>query len=462
MAIVTVLWFSPALRAQSTPETGSEGTVRDLTTLLAAERERVTALEAEIVRRREALTELGQRLDALVRSAAEGQPPRPAAPSGAAIPETKAADTPDIPRFDFYSDALLRLATLHQDFDGCVGCPARTVGRMRVRFGVQGQLTPGLRAVVGLATGELNDPNTVYQTFGGNLGRKVASWDRAYLVFHPKRASWLELTGGKFPYPWVRSSMTFDVDFYPEGGTARLSFATAHAGPISSLSLQALQVVVNEQASGPDMLLTGGQAIVGLKLTNRVASRLILTEANLSRPEHVLRAQMDGSNVGVRNTNAIVGIGTSAVYQSRFRYANVMLENVVQTHWPSLPVTAALEYQHNLRASSSRDTGLSFRLDAGRAQRAGDWTFGWHVFRVEQDAILAALGESDWRGPSNVLQHRFAVSRTLHEHTQALFTWYRGRTLDRRVPGALLAPNLPSGQADPWTNRFYFDILYRF
>jgi len=215
--------------------------------------------------------------------------------------------------------------------------------------------------------------------------------------------------------------------------------------------------VANEQANGPDTLLVGGQAIAALK-TGRVASRIIATGFDIQHPEHVLRAQLDGTDIGVRNTNLMIG----NTYASGFRYANLMLENEITTAWPSLPVVATVEWHRNLRAASARDTAASVRFDAGRPQRRGDWLFGWHVFRVEQEAIMSGFGESDWRAPSNVLQHRIASGVNLHDHVQALFTWYRGRTLDRDAPGALLVPNLRAGSRDPWANRFYFDLLYRY
>ena len=81
---------------------------------------------------------------------------------------------------------------------------------------------------------------------------------------------------------------------------------------------------------------------------------------------------------------------------------------------------------------------------------------------MEQDAILSALGESDWRAPSNVLQQRFAVNRMVHPNVQLSFTLYRGRTLDSSLPGALLAPNLTRGLGDPWMNRVYLDVTYKY
>ena len=460
LVFATTVLTGSALQAQPAADAES---VRELGAELAAERLRITDLELEIQRRNATLASLASRIEALE---ALMKAPTTIAATVAAIPSQPAAAAtvpPERPRFEVNGETLLRFATLHQQYPNCDGCPARTVGRMRLRFGVQGQLAPGIRAVVGLATGELNDPNTVYQTFGGNLSRKVVSWDRAYLTFRPPKASWMELTAGKFPYPWVRSSMTFDVDFYPEGASQKFSFDLKNAGPLRNVSLQTLQVVVNEQANTSDTLLLGGQGIGVLRLTNRVTTRLIATGIDIKRPEHVLRAQLDGSNVGVRNTNLIIVDGGQASYASGFRYANVIVENAVRTRWESMPVTAAFEFQRNLRAvSDARDSATSFRLDAGRAQQRGDWLFGWHFFNVEQESNMSALGESDWRAPGNVRQHRFAVNFMLADHVQGLFTLYRGRTLDTSVPGAVLVPGISAGRSEPWANRFYFDVLYRF
>ena len=475
---------SPAAHAPAPAGPAGAGTpgrddLADLTALFMAERERIAALQAELDRRSVALADISNRLATLERrlapsaglvapvpseaGSAAALIERVAAPHPRAATESPAAETPATPpRFDFYADTLVRLATLHQQYDGCVGCPDRTIGRFRLRFGAEGRLAPGLRAVFGLSAGELNDPNSVYQTFGSNLSRKVATWDRGYLNYRPTRAPWIDLTAGKFPYPWLRSSMTFDVDFYPEGLSERVSFEPKTAGPLRAVSAQGVQIVVNEQAGGPDTLLIGGQGAAAFDLGNHLTTRLAFTGMDMRRPEHVLRSQLDGSNTGVRNTNAIVLVDGHAMYASGFRYANLILENAVKTPWESMPLTVTAEYQRNLRAANDRDTGLSFRVDAGRQRRPGDWGFAWHVFRVEQEAIMSALGESDWRAPSNVFQHRFFVTFTLHDHVQALFTWYRGRTLKQDVPGAVLVPGLSPGQREPWANRLYFDMLYRF
>ena len=429
------------------------GTLREQ---VDAELRRITELEKALQESRAALERLSTQIGTVAAVETEA-----ATPTTAATSPVPAASTPERPRFDFYADTLVRLATLHQGYDRCDGCPDRTIGRFRLRFGAEGRMAPGVRAVFGLSAGELNDPNSVYQTFGGNLGRKTATWDRAYLVVRPTRVPWLELQAGKFPYPWLRSSMTFDVDFYPEGASERVFLDVKHVGVLRNLSAQSFQVVVNEQASAPDMLLIGGQAMSTWKV-GAVSTRVAFTAVDVKRPDLILRSQIDGSNVGVKNTNAIVVDTSGARYASGFRYANLIVESAIPTRWEAWPITAAMEYHRNTRAVSDRNAAASVRFDAGRQQKTGDWAFSWHTFRVEQDAIVSAMGESDWRTPSNVLQHRIGVIYTAQEHVQALFTWYRGRTLDSSVPGAVLIPGWKAGQTEPYANRLYFDLAYRF
>ena len=444
----------------------SDAGIAALRAELQAERARIETLQHELDARLDALAALSARIDAVSGAPAGPAAAVPAPPAPGVVaqvpvspPESPAAPAP--PRFDFYADTLVRLATLHQGYDGCEGCPDRNIGRMRLRMGVEGRLGPGVRGVLGLSTGELNDPNSVFQTFGGNLGRKAATFDRGFISYRPTRAPWVEVSAGKFPYPWTRSSMTFDVDFYPEGASERVTWESKRRGVLRGLSLQGMQVVVNEQPEGADTLLVGGQATATIAWRG-VTTRALATAIDVRRPDFVLRAQQDGTDISVRNTNAIVGPAPLSRYLSGFRYANLIVENTVATRWPALPLTVTLEWQRNVKAATTRDSAASFRAEAGRQVRRGDWFASWHVFRVEQDAIVSALGESDWRAPSNVLQHRFGLVYTAQEHVQTLFTWYRGRTLDTGVADAVVVPGLRPGAREPWANRLYFDVVYRF
>jgi hypothetical protein len=459
VASATSLWliFCGAAAAVAQPPPPD---VRAIAAALAEEQARITELKAELDRRSAALAELTRVLEAVSPSQVVTAPAQPTPPKP--TPDAPAAPPPVPPRFQFYGETKVRYETLRHDYEDCVGCPDRKRGRLRLRFGAEGRVAPDFTAVLGFGVGELNDPNTVYVNLGDNFSRKVATWDRGYVEYHPSKMRWMNLTAGKFPYTWLRSSMTFDVDFYPEGLSQRFSFDLPRVGRLQSVGVQAFELIAREQPIDRHMTIVGTQLTAKLQPSAHIATSVVVTGVNIAHPEFLLRALLDGSDVGVRNTNAIVLNDGVPSYHSGFRYINAIVENAVTTPWPALPVTVGVEYQHNLRAATERDKGVSIRFDAGRAQRTGDWNFGWHLFRVEQDAILAGLGESDWRAPSNVLQHRFAVDRMVHPNVQLSFTLYRGRTLDRTLPGALLAPGLPASLGDPWMNRMYLDVTYRY
>jgi hypothetical protein len=433
--------------------------VRELASLVGSQQARIEELKAELERQSAALAELTRRLEALtpaVTNAQGGTPPL--APE--ITPEPLLTDFAR--RFQFYGDTKVRFETLNQSFPGCIGCPDRRRGRLRLRLGVEGNLTPDFKAVMGLGVGELNDPNTVYVNLGSDFSRKVISWDRAYVEYHPAKAKWMDLTAGKFPYTWIRSSMTFDVDFYPEGLSQRFSFDLHNAGVLKNVGVQGFELIANEQPIDQHMTIVGTQLTARTQLSHWLTTGIAATGLNIHNPDLMLHDLLSGNDIGVKNTNQIVMNNGVASYVSGFRYANVIVDNTIRTPWPALPVAAGFEYQHNLRAASNRDTAWSLRFDAGRAQKQGDWDFGWHIFRVEQEATLAGLGESDWRAPTNVLQNRYGVDWMVRNNVQLSFTLYSGRTLDSTLPGALLAPSLPAGRRDPWTNRMYFDVTYRY
>lgn len=169
----------------------SAADVRAIAAALAEERVHIAALKTELERRDARLAELITRLAA-------------AAPEGSPVTAPVAA----APRFQFYADSRVRYETLRHVYDGCNGCPDRQRGRLRFRFGAEGRLAPDFTAVIGLGLGDINDPNTVYANLGNHFSRKVASWDRGYVEYHPTKARWMRLTAGKFPYTWQRPEGT--------------------------------------------------------------------------------------------------------------------------------------------------------------------------------------------------------------------------------------------------------------
>lgn len=151
------------------------------------------------------------------------------------------------------------------------GVADRNRARIRVRFGFDGKLNDDFLGGIALATGSFGDPTTTNESLTNNFDRKTIGLDRAYVTYNPVAHRWLSLTGGKFLYPWQRTSMTFDSDLNPEGFDEKLSFDIKRTPVVKNLTVQAMQLTYNEASGtgglyhGHDSFAVGGQASARLE-----------------------------------------------------------------------------------------------------------------------------------------------------------------------------------------------------
>src|SRR5215468_7496117 len=122
-------------------------------------------------------------------------------------------------RFRWSGDMRVRGESFFQK-----GVADRNRARIRVRFGFDGKLNDDFIGGIALASGSFGDPTTTNESLTNNFDRKTIGIDRAYITYNPIAHRWLSLTGGKFAYPWTRTSLTFDQDINPEGFNAKTSF----------------------------------------------------------------------------------------------------------------------------------------------------------------------------------------------------------------------------------------------
>jgi hypothetical protein len=152
------------------------------------------------------------------------------------------------------------------------GVADRNRARIRMRFGFEGRLNEDFFGGIALATGSMGDPTTTNETLTNNFDRKTIALDRGYITYNPVAHRWLSLTGGKFAYPWQRTSVTFDPDLNPEGFDEKLSFDVHKVPAVQNVTFQAMQLLFNETSGtggvykGHDSFAVGGQVSARLKL----------------------------------------------------------------------------------------------------------------------------------------------------------------------------------------------------
>ena len=405
-------------------------------------------------------------------------------------------------RFRFSGDIRIRGEDFFQD-----GVPTRNRARVRVRFGLDGKLNENFLGGFALATGSLGDPTTTNETLTNFLDRKTIGLDRGYITFNPVFAKWLSLTGGKFAYPWYRTSLTMDQDINPEGFDEKLSFDLKNP-VVKNLTVQAFQLLLNENRTGDDSFAVGGQASGVFKfgpLTTTPSFSLInwrFVDALLAAGAFTNQATTSGNpaiQIPGEGPGCATGFGLASVppcafaangmtnatftsangarhFLSGFEYADFILNNQLQTGIKRFPFNLVVQYEDNLKAahhpldatgnviSSLGSQGKSYLVDAsfGQARGKGDMQFGYSYYRIEQDAIISSWAESDQRAPTNILQNKVYAAWRLHTQVTAQYTLWFGRTLNSNLEHAALATGVSPGQTEPQLRRQQFDLIYSF
>jgi hypothetical protein len=393
-----------------------------------------------------------------------------------------------VTRFRFNGDIRLRGESYDQR-----NMEDRNRARVRVRFGFDGALNQDFVGGIAIATGSLGDPTTTNETLTNVFDRKTIGLDRAYVTYNPVAHKWLSLTGGKFAFPWQRTSATFDPDLNPEGFNAKFSFDT-HAGPLKNFTIQGIELLYNEANSAPstasassvfsaqDSYAAGGQVSAKLQFGPWTATPSFLT-LKWNRPDAILQESAfaaGATTTGVSGTTPagpfpVPGEGqgcakglnfpayapcvfapnglTNATYvdksgkvhfYSGYNYADFILNNQINTGLRKLPINLLLELEDNLDAAAhpldfkghvlsnlgSQNKVYSGDFSLGQTKNKNDVQFGYAWSREEQDAVIASFVESDQRAPTNILQNRIYALWKVRANTLASFTWWHGRVLN--------------------------------
>jgi hypothetical protein len=395
-------------------------------------------------------------------------------------------------RFRFAGDVRIRGENFNQD-----GTQDRNRARVRVRFGMEGQLNQDFIAGFAIATGSLGDPTSTNETLTGAFDRKTIGLDRGFITFNPVAHPWFSATGGKWAYSWQRTSATFDPDLNPEGFNEKVSF-DVHNGPVQNVSLQGLELLYNEVSGGQDSYALGIQAATRVQV-GRLTTNASVLSLKWNRPDALLNESaftVGATSTGFLPTSSSFGSGlpttpapvtgiplggegqgcasgtqafskyppcvfapngmTNATFldskgvahfYSGFNYIDIILNNQIRTNLTRLPVNVLVELLDNVDAEShplntkgsvlnnlgSQNKEYGFDFSVGQLKNRNDFQAGYAWNREEQDAAIASFVESDQRAPTNILENRFYALWKLRSNTVAGFTWWHGRTLNSNL-----------------------------
>lgn len=366
-------------------------------------------------------------------------------------------------RFRFGGDVRVRYENFFQDV---ANFHPRHRERIRARLGVEGKLNEDFTGGLYIATGALTDPTSTNETLTNAFERKTIGLDRGWITFQPHNAKWLQLTGGKFAYTWIRTPNTFDNDINPEGFSEKLSFDLKDR-VLRNVSLTGMQLFINESSGGADSFAVGGQLASKLQLGKRITTTPSLSVLNWHNPNVLVNnSPIAGASGGTfapnGMTNATLGVAPARTFASKFLYLDAIMDTTINTGLDRFPVRLLLEYEENLNAASNRSHIYLGDLAVGRLKEKNDVMVGYGIWRQEQDSVIATFVESDQRAPTNVFQQRVFAQWLVRKNTTAAYTCWLGRTLDSNLQNAVLTSGVVPGTREPILRRMQFDLIYKF
>lgn len=232
-------------------------------------------------------------------------------------------------RYESFYGQLNSLA--NADNPAIVGNPLSTRQRLRLRarLAIRGQISKEFDWGLRLATGTFPDVISTNQTLTDFFSHKNFSLEQAYINYRPAFASGLlQIQGGKFEAPWLRTEMTFDNDINPEGLNESYTRNFKNS-TLKSLTLVAWQLPFLERSSAfvldsagridfdqsrrasRDLALYGAQVRARLEPSKQVALTLSAADLFYSGTQFITPATFFGANVQIPVTVRIPATATT-------------------------------------------------------------------------------------------------------------------------------------------------------
>ena len=293
----------------------------------------------------------------------------------------------------------------YESFD-ITGQPDRDRQRIRARAALIADLRPDLEVGLGIASGG-EDPVSSNQTLGGGGSSKGLNLDLAYVDW----SGWdgTHIKGGKFKNHLVDSgsnALLWDSDWRPEG--------------------------------------IGGSWENDLFFVNGMGTWI---ESDSRRGQSFAYAVQGGVNMDIgKNTQLVAGVGyyvfdtagLGSFFDDDFfgnsfdpitetylyDYEEVEVFGGIKFDMLGRPLLVFGNYVEN-QAVDDDDTGYSLGFKYGKTSNLHDWDIGYMYKRLEKDAALGLLSDSDFGGGgTDAKGHVFKGSYGLAKGIAAKFTYF--------------------------------------
>jgi hypothetical protein len=269
-------------------------------------------------------------------------------------------------------------------------------GRFRARIGIETKVADEVKFQFGLASGT-GDPRSTNQTFGGSNEKKEINIDYANVEYTPKRCIndkniGIKLIGGKFRNPvYTVSELIWDNDITPEGAAGQFNYdLTKQFGVFLNTGVLVLEENADD-TSDPFMYVI--QPGFNWKINYNTNLKYAVAYTGVDNAEGATLKYSEGNNSLEKDRKS--GKDVFAYdYDSLSMTAELGVNNPLGlVRYGSVYG----EYVNNLDPSNDNQAFLvGFGFGDEKVVEKGQWQFKLSYRRLERDAVLDILPESDF------------------------------------------------------------------
>jgi hypothetical protein len=299
------------------------------------------------------------------------------------------------------------------------GKPERIRERIRTRLGLDATVTPELSLGFRVATGA-PDPVSTNQTLTDSFSRKNIELDLAYFDYHNVVGTY-HIVGGKMKNPFFipagnKGQLIWDGDLTPEGIALQLSGTKGTVKPF----LNVANFWVVERSDKPDTKMLGVQG--GVKGTFTKGS-YTLGGSYYNYSNMTGMPTLVDSKKGFGNSTT-ADADKNTFYATDYRLLEAFGEVTFKGAGIPKPISFYGDWVRNQDAPAD-DTGWQIGASIGELKVAHDWQLAWDYKKVEKDAVLGALSDSDFcGGGTDGKGHRFGFAYQITDAASAALTYF--------------------------------------
>lgn len=290
---------------------------------------------------------------------------------------------------------------LRYDYSQVTGDPYRDRTRIRFRWGFDTMVNEGLDVGFRIATGESTDPTSSNQTFTNAFSDKKIWLDLAYLKYTFASIPTLSFTGGKMKNPFISTDLVWDGDINPEGFIIQKTFP-----------------VKREEKTISEFFITGGYFPV-LEIKNDVKDPYMLgmqlgyrgkigqkdLKTAIAYYDYNYIADSKASSISpdyYNKGNTLYTVGGEKYYRYNYDILDAYIEFTpfeFISKGNKIPFTLYGEYVKNISSSvTENNNGFICGFRVGSAKKQNTWEIKYDYRRLEADAIIEFMPDSDFGG----------------------------------------------------------------